>query len=246
MNKRVGMIGLALAIALTGCSKTTDRAAAPEPEEQATEVVDEVVDEDADEVADEVTDEAADEELPAYATANDIVTGTVWQYAYAGKTDPVMEAITDQICSMQDKLVTPSEGMFPAVDIVKVIQKQNIVAYFAAVEVSSYELKGTKLIETSGFSGPMRFDVKQTDDGNFSVEKCEMAQDGEGRFDSIVAYCDGDKTLAKKLSERTIALQTKLGFIRDYVDAYDMEVTGIVEISGNSIDINATGETASK
>lgn len=222
MKRSIGIIGLALAVALTGCSKAADNAKTTEPEEQATEVV--------------------DEEPPAYATASDIITGEVWQYKYAGRTDPAMEAITDEICKMSEQLVSREDGMFPAVEIVKTIQKDDIVSYYTVVAASSYDLKGTLLMEKSYFGGPMRFDLKQASDGSFTVEKCVMAEDGEGWFNSIVEFCDGDKDLASQIVRRPMHLQTELDFIRDYIQKYGMDVTGIVEISDTYIDIDTTDE----
>lgn len=181
---------------------------------------------------------AKDEQIVIYTNGDDHV--IAWEYlsaklgmediqlpayVYTGD-DPIEEAVAYETIRIAETYPLQSNTVeIPAPVILKVEKTdENHAKVYGEFWRYTYTVIGDVLIEFSGGNYPGFMELSSKD-GQWKVDKVEIAGDGEDLTQNIAAFCNGDKELENSFFNEALTEATHFRFISEYVKAHQLPIT---------------------
>lgn len=172
------------------------------------------------------------------ATSDVPDSGKKWDYAYPGDESPYLGAVCAYLAKRDAELFDLSDGMIPALEIVRVDDSDpNDIKLFGVYEIRNYSLQNKTLQLQSGATevGVIRI---APDGEGYKPLGAKFAEDGAAYDTSLKKICEGYKGLYDDLNETVVPDKVRKLYMEECIEAFDLDVEKYQDIGEDPMPID--------
>lgn len=152
------------------------------------------------------------------------LTGSVWQYSYAGIEHDYLEAISEYLVAYDAENLEIADGMIPCITSVEVDNEDDKnIKLWGIFDIYNYAVSGDTLIEKNGKRLLGMFILDGRKSGHARIKKATFAEEGDAK--AIEKLCDGHEMAARGLTHPVVTEETRRFFIAEFAKKNNLNVT---------------------